>query len=57
MATNKKSGYTHLRSREKRTVVQVANYFKKKSLWNRLFEALLMPSVLVGGRCLGYGKS
>jgi len=30
MATNKKSGYTHLRSREKRTVVQVANYLKKK---------------------------
>ena len=30
MATNKKSGYKHLRSTEKRTVVQVANYFKKK---------------------------
>jgi len=30
MATNNKSGYTHLRSTEKRTVVQVANYFKKK---------------------------
>ena len=47
ITTNKNSGYKHLRSTEKRTVVQVANFFKKK----KPMESIIRSTVETTGVC------